>query len=119
MLRPALCAILILLSSVSFSHANAFKNALIDGVKFLDDIPEVAWYRVEGKSLIIGWKGLPQRFPHTNRRAAMRATISTGTEIHVWAVRHNQKKWKVGNGQSHICSVTAKNGRVQTDTCPR
>ena len=119
MLKPTLLAILILSTFFTSAHANSLENALIDGVKFLDDVPEVEWYRVDGRSLIIGWRGIPQFFPHTNRRAAMRATISTGREIQVWAVRHNQKKWAVGSGESHICTVTARNGRVKTDTCPR
>ena len=119
MLKPILLAILILSTFFTSAHANSLENALIDGVKFLDDVPEVEWYRVDGRSLIIGWRGIPQFFPHTNRRAATRATISTGREVHVWAVRHNQKKWTVGGGESHICPVTAKNGRVKTDTCPR
>ena len=119
MLKSTLLAILILSTFFTSAHANSLGNALIDGVKFLDDVPEVEWYRVDGRSLIIGWRGILQFFPHTNRRAATRATISTGREVHVWAVRHNQKKWTVGGGESHICSVTAKNGRVKTDTCPR
>lgn len=119
MLKPTLLAILILSTFFTSAHANSLENALIDGVKFLDDVPEVEWYRVDGRSLIIGWRGIPQFFPNTNRRAATRATISTGREVHVWAVRHNQKKWTVGGGESHICPVTAKNGRVKTDTCPR
>jgi hypothetical protein len=122
MFKPTLLASLIfsLLSAFSvLSHADSLESALIDGVKFLDKVPEVEWYRVDGKSLIIGWRGIPQFFPHTNRRAAMRATISTGREVQVWAVRHNQKKWKIGSGDSPICTVTARNGRVKTDTCPR
>jgi hypothetical protein len=118
MLKPAFIASLILLTSFTFAHATAFEDAVIEGVKFLDDIPDVEWYRVEGKSLIIGWKGVPQVFARINRRAATRATISTGREIRVWAVRHKQKKWRVGGGAPHICFVIAKNGRVKTDTCP-
>ncbi|MBT5632505.1 MAG: hypothetical protein HOJ13_07220 [Nitrospina sp.] len=118
MLKPALLASLILLTFISFAHANALENALIEGVKFLDDVPEVEWYRVEGDSLIIGWKGVPKLFARFNRRAATRATISTGVDVRVWAVRHNLKNWKVGGGDPHICFVIARNGRVKTDTCP-
>jgi hypothetical protein len=117
-LKPSLLASFILLASFSFAHANALEDALIEGVKFLDDVQEVEWYRVEGKSLIIGWKGIPSIFTRTNRRAAIRATISTGRGIRIWAVRHNQKKWRVGGGDPHICFVIAKTGRVTTDTCP-
>ena len=118
MLKPSLLASFLLLTFISFAHANAMEDALIEGVKFLDDVQEVEWYRVEGKSLIIGWKGIPKLFTRFNRRAATRATISTGRGVRVWAVRHNQKNWKVGGGDPHICFVIAKNGRVKTDTCP-
>lgn len=92
---------------------------MIEGVKFLDTISEVEWYRVEGRSLIIGWKGIPKFFPHTNRKAAMRANIATSREVHVWAVRHTQKNWHVGSGKSYICFVSANNGRVKAGTCNR
>jgi hypothetical protein len=118
MLKSILFITLFTLSSLSFAHATALKDSMIKGVKFLDDVSEVEWYRVEGRSVIIGWKGVPQFFTRLNRRAATRATISTGREISVWAVRHNQKKWKIGGGEPHICFVIAKNGRVKTDTCP-
>jgi hypothetical protein len=119
MLKSILLISLIIFTSPSFSNASALENAMIDGVKFLDDIPEVEWYRVNGKSLVIGWKGIPQIFSRINRRAAIRSTISTGRETRVWAVRHHQKKWKVGSGDPHICWVIAKNGRVKADTCPQ
>jgi hypothetical protein len=119
MFKAILRTSLILLTSFTLAQANALEDSLIQGIKFLDDVPEVEWYRADGRSLIIGWKGIPRLFPHTNRKAAIRAALSTGSEIHVWAVRHNQKKWAVGSGESHICSVTAKNnGRIKSDTCP-
>ena len=118
MFKSILLASLFLSMSLNFASANSLERSMIEGVKFLDDVPEVEWYRVDGRTLIIGWKGIPHLFPHTNRKAARRAAIATGKEIHVWAVRHNQKKWTVGSGKSHICSVLAKNGRVKTDTCP-
>ncbi|MBC8286457.1 MAG: hypothetical protein H8E42_03175 [Nitrospinae bacterium] len=117
MLKSTLLVSLFLSLCLNFAHANTLENALIEGVKFLDDVPGVEWYRVDGRTLIIGWKGIPRVFPHTNRKAARRATIATGKEIHVWAVRHNQRKWSVGSGISSICSVLARNGRVQSDTC--
>jgi hypothetical protein len=118
MLKSTLLASLFLSLSINFVHASALENALIEGVKFLDDVHEVEWYRVDGTTVIIGWKGLPQIFTRINRRAATRGTITTGKKVQVWAVRHNQKKWAVGSGKPFICSVSAKNGRVKTDTCP-
>ena len=117
MFKSTLLVSLFFSLSLNFAHAYTMESALIEGVKFLDDVPGVEWYRVDGRSLIIGWKGIPHVFLNTNRKAARRATIATGKEIHVWAVRHNQKKWSVGSGESSICSVLARNGRVQSDTC--
>ena len=117
MFKPALLTSLTLYFFVSLAHASSFEDALIKGVRFLDGVPEVEWYHVKGKSLIIGWKSIPQTFPHTNRKAALRATKITNQEIHVWAVRHNQKKWSVGSGESYICLVTARNGHVKKDNC--
>ena len=117
MLKSTLLAGLFLALSLNFAYASALESDLIEGVKFLDDVPEVEWYRVDGNPLIIGWKGIPKFFTRTNRKAAIRGTITTGKKVKVWAVRHNQKKWAIGKGQPFICSVSAKNGRVKTDTC--
>lgn len=117
MFKPALLASFMLYFFVSLAHADSFEAALIKEVHFLDSIPEVEWYHVEGKNLIIGWKSIPPAFPRTNRKAALQATRVTNQEIHVWAVRHNQKKWSVGSGESYICLVTARNGHVKKDNC--
>ena len=101
------------------AQSASFKENMIKGVKFLDTIPEVDWYKVEGRNLIIGWKGIPIFFPHNNRKAAIRANIATSREIHVWAVRHTQRNWSVGSGKSYICFVTAINGRVKHGNCQR
>ncbi len=118
MVKSSLITSIFFFLTINFAHANAIESAFIEGVKFLDDIPEVEWYRVDGRTLIIGWKGIPQFFPHTNRKAARRGALATGKEVHVWAVRHNQRKWSVGGGAPSICSVSAKNGKVKSDTCP-
>jgi hypothetical protein len=119
MLKSILLISLIIFTNPSFSNASALENAMIDGVKFLDDIPEMEWYRVSGKSLVIGWKEIPQIFSRIKLRASIRSTITTGRETQVWAVRHHHKKWKVGNGDSKICWGIARNGRVKSDTCPQ
>jgi hypothetical protein len=45
MLKSTLLASLFLSLSINFVHASALKSSLIEGVKFLDDIPEVEGYR--------------------------------------------------------------------------
>ena len=73
-------ALILALNITSPAQSSSFKNNITKGVKFLDDTEEVEWYRVEGKSLIIGWKGVPKYLPHTNRRAAIRGSLATGRE---------------------------------------
>ncbi|MBC8284642.1 MAG: hypothetical protein H8E32_12570 [Nitrospinae bacterium] len=114
-----LCALILALNISVPAHSSSLEKNMIEGVKFLDTISEVEWYKVEGRSLVIGWKGIPKFFPHTNRKAAMRANIATGREVHVWAVRHTQKNWQVGSGRSYICFVSAINGRVKNGNCKR
>lgn len=68
----SLLALILALNVASPVQSSSFKNNIIEGVKFLDDIEEVEWCRVERESLIIGWKGVPKYLPHTNRKAAIR-----------------------------------------------
>ena len=66
MLKSTLLASLFLSLSINFVHASALESSLIEGVKFLDDIPEVEGYREDRIILIIGWKGMPSFSSHTN-----------------------------------------------------
>ncbi len=109
--------LILTLHFASSAQSSSFDELIIDGVKFLDKVPEVEWYKVDGESLIIGWRGIPKFFPHMNRKAAVRGSIATGHKVHVWAVRHTQKNWNVGSGKSYICFLTAMNGRIKNDTC--
>jgi hypothetical protein len=47
-------ALILVLNITSPVQSSSFKNNIIKEVKFLDDTEEVEWYRIEGKSLIIG-----------------------------------------------------------------
>jgi hypothetical protein len=85
-------ALMLALNVVSTAQSSSFQNNLIRGVKSLDDIEEIEWYRVEGKNLLIGWKGVPKYLQHTNCRAGILGSIATGHELHIWAVRHTHEK---------------------------
>ena len=115
----SLIALILALNIASPAQSSSFNKNIIKGVKFLDDIDEVEWYRIEERSLIIGWKGVPKDIQHTNPKAAIRGNLATRRKIHVWAVRHTQKKWHVGSGKSYICFVSAINGRVKNWNCKR
>lgn len=53
-------ALILALNITSPAQSSSFKKNIIKGAKFLDDTKEVECYRVEGKSMIIGWKVLPK-----------------------------------------------------------
>ena len=94
----SLLALILAFNITSPAQSSSFKNNIIRGVKFLDETEEVEWYRVEGKSLIIGWKGVPNYLQHTNRRAAIRGSLATGLEKYtfgLYAIRRKNRKWKV------------------------
>jgi hypothetical protein len=66
MLKSTLLASLFLSLAINFVHASALESSLVEGVNFHDDVPEVEGYREDGSTLIIGWKGIPDFFFHTN-----------------------------------------------------
>ena len=66
MLKSTRLVSLLISLSINFFHASALESSLIGGVKFLDDVFEVEGYRGDGSTLIIGWKGIPDFFSHTN-----------------------------------------------------
>jgi hypothetical protein len=49
-----LFALILALNIACPAQSSSFKNNLIRGVKFLDNIEEVEWYRDKGKILVIG-----------------------------------------------------------------
>jgi len=95
----------------------AAKN-LIESIKFLDNVEKVAWYKVDGKHIIIGWKGLPDDFYNWNHRAALYASKSSNFKVHVWAVRYHKQAWSPGEG-GQICITTATRGRVGKTNCKK
>jgi hypothetical protein len=66
MLKSTLLASLFLSLSINFVHASALESSLIEGIKFLNDVPEVEGYREDGSILIIEWKGMPDFSSRTN-----------------------------------------------------
>ena len=84
-------ALMLALNVASPAQSSSFKNNLIRGVKFLDDIEKIEWYRVEGKNLLIGWKGVPKYIQHTNRKPGIWVRIASGLDVDIWTVRHAQK----------------------------
>jgi hypothetical protein len=87
-------------------------------VRFLKEVDAVSWYKVDGKDIIIGWKGLPDTFYGWNHRTAVKASLASLYEVNVWSVRHRQKNWLPGRG-GHICVTTAKYGRFKKSNCTK
>ena len=86
-------ALILALNITSPAQSSSFKKNIIKEVKFLDDTEEV-----EGKSLIIIWKGLPKYLQHTNRRATIYGSLATGREKYTfgpYAIRRKNRRWEV------------------------
>jgi hypothetical protein len=98
------------------SHAGALEKELKESIKFLENISEVKWIKVKKNSVILGWKGLPSQFNLINTEAALKATQATGRTIHIWSIRHTQKKWITGT-RPYLCKTTASRGKVQETSC--
>ncbi len=98
--------------------AEANQKNLAKRIQFLDNIKKVEWYKVEGRHIIIGWKGIPDNFYGLNYRAALDASKSTLYEVQVWSVRYPQKNWSPGDG-GQVCITTAKMGRFGDSNCKK
>lgn len=98
------------------SISMVFAQDMKEGVKFLDKVDKVSWYKIDGKDIIIGWKGVPDNFYGLNHRTAVKASMSNLYEVNVWSVRHRQKDWLPGKG-GQICVTTAKFGRLGKSNC--
>lgn len=98
--------------------AVANQKGLAKRVQFLDEIQKVEWYKIEGRNIIIGWKGIPENFYGLNYKAALNASKSTLYEVHVWSVRYPQKNWSPGDG-GQVCITTAKMGRFGKSSCKK
>jgi hypothetical protein len=111
------CTLLVLpLFWATQSHAGALEKELKKSIKYLENISEVKWVKVKKNSVILGWKGLPSQFNLINTEAALKATQATGRTIHIWSVRHTQKKWITGT-RPYLCKTTASRGKVQETSC--
>jgi hypothetical protein len=86
------------------------------GIRFLGDVEEVDWYLIDGKNIIIGWKGIPDSFYGWNHRTAVRASMLSLYKVSVWSVRHSNKEWHPGEG-GQICITTAERGRLRKTSC--
>lgn len=98
--------------------AGASQESLQDRIKFLDDIKNVAWYKIDGQNIIIGWKGLPDNFYDWNHKTAVKASKSSLYKVYVWSVRYSQKDWSPGKG-GQLCITTAHMSRFGKSSCKR
>ena len=118
MKKPVIIFLLLVLA-VTWSgkvFAGNFQSFFKENLRYLEDIPEVAWVKFEKKYIIIGWKGFPSKFNRLNREAALNAHRATGQPVQVWSVRHIQKTCKIGKGP-YICATKADRGKVLESNC--
>jgi hypothetical protein len=118
--KPIIAALLILavwfIPTSTLAANKTYTKKTYKGIHFLDDVNKVAWYKVQGKHIVIGWKGIPEDFYGWNHRTAVRASKLNKKHVHVWAVRHHQRDWSPGEG-GQICVTTALRGRLDKTNC--
>ncbi len=98
------------------SHATALEKKLTESIDFLKKTPAIKWVKVKNNSVIIGWKGFPDKFNLINTEAALKGAQATGRTVNVWSVRHTQKNWITGT-PPYLCKTTARNGTVKDTSC--
>jgi len=86
------------------------------GIHFLNDVKNVDWYKIDGRHIIIGWKGsLSGDFYSLNNRTAQNASRFILNRVYVWAVPSDKKDWVPGEGGQICISTAAKGGAVKTN----
>ncbi|CCQ89315.1 exported hypothetical protein [Nitrospina gracilis 3/211] len=122
MLRWMSCALLTiaLLLPVS-TYARELRQPwqiLIDSVTYLRGLPEVAWVRVEGHHVLIGWTEPPRRFRAINLTAAKYASRALPKEeVHIVSLRANQDEWHPGSDEPSLCTTAAIKGEIIKTNC--
>jgi len=91
-------------------------KSLEDGVRFLKQVENVEWYRVDGQNIIIGWRRVPDNFYDWNHKTAVNASKSSLYKVYVWSVRSRYKDWSPGEG-GQFCITTAQMGRLGKSSC--
>ena len=98
------------------STANTQFQALLTSLR---EDSNIAWVDVEGSSIFIGWKTIPDDFGMSNRMAAFSAHKALQDTAEVWSLRSWQQGWRPAQkgGITPICRTIAYGGKVQASTC--
>jgi hypothetical protein len=84
---------------------------------YLKENSDIAWLELEGSSVFIGWKTIPEDFEVINRGAAFNAHKTIQDTAEVWSLRSWQQGWRPGSSGDPICRTIAYGGKVQASTC--
>ena len=91
-------------------------QSLKSGIHFLNDVKKVDWYKIDGRHIIIGWKGnFSNDFYSLNNRTDQNASRFILNRVYVWAVPSHKKGWVPGEGGQICISTAAKGGSVKTN----
>ena len=91
-------------------------QSLKSGIHFLNDVKKVDWYKIDGRHIIIGWKGnLSDDFYSLNNRTAQNASRFILNRVYVWTVPSHKKGWVPDEGGQICISTAAKGGSVKTN----
>lgn len=102
----------ILLAAIVSAKRPAKQNAAVGALSYLNEIPEVAWHKVDGNSAYIGFaKPLPEDWELIIKGAAVKANKATNFGFHTWAVPAENQTFRPGVDPSYG-EATARNGKI-------
>ena len=79
---------------------------------YLEELPEVAWYEVQGNNVYVGFRTLPVDWKTVINGAALHGNKAIDFGCHVWAVHADKRGWRPGDGPFYGES-TARYGRLE------
>jgi predicted nucleic acid-binding Zn ribbon protein len=81
-------------------------------LQYLSDIPEIAWFEIEGNNVYVGFNTLPEDWEMIIKGAALRGNQAINFGCHVWAVDAQKKGWRPGDS-SFFGEFSARYGKIE------
>jgi len=121
-MKRFLIAVLLTLTSASVCFAqiewklvkkNEREEKIKSALNYLDEaVKEIQWIEIEGNTVYIGFKALPEDYVLIIKGAALRGNKAIDFGVHVWAISAEHRGWRPGKGP-YYGEATARYGKIQ------
>lgn len=68
--------------------------AMMKGLQYLKELPEVSWVVYDGNDVFIGLKYLPDDVDIITNAAAVHASKAYGGRVEVWSISDRYREWR-------------------------